>query len=169
MPSTEASESNQVFAWDGPTWKASRAVFLTIFAGSGPSLAAQAALDPVLTWVVLVVVVAITDGMGLAAWAIGDVLEESSLVTLVLVGGAVLLLAGRLWAGGEVDALRPGDGIVRAWAAMSVFAAGLAITVGWFIAVLRTPGLRRRAVAVLVTGAAVVSGVAAALAVVGAW
>jgi hypothetical protein len=51
---------------------------------------------------------------------------------------------------------------------MSVFAAGLAITVGWFIAVLRTPGLRRRALAVLVTGAAVVSGVAAALAVAGA-
>jgi uncharacterized membrane protein len=87
VPSTEANESDPGFSWDGPTWKSSLAVFLTIFAGSGPALAAQAALDPVPTWVDLVVVVGITAGMGLAAWAIGHVLEESSPATLVLVGG----------------------------------------------------------------------------------
>lgn len=168
MVRDESDSPGMNFQWTGATWKAAAAVFLILFAGGGPVVAHAAALDPVPTWLEVVVVVSITVGIALAAWAIGDILDESSLVTLILIGGGFLLAAGFWWANRELEALQPGGGIARPWLALTVFAAGLAVVVGWFIGVLRDPLLRRRVVAVLVTGAAVASGAAAALSLVGA-
>lgn len=152
--------------WTGPTWKAAAAVFLALFAGGGPVVAQGAALTPVPRWLEVVVVASITVAISLATWAIGDILEESSLVTLTLLVGGLLLTGGLWWANRELEALQPGGGVARPWLALTVFAAGLAVVVGWFIGVLRDPLLRQRAVAVLVTGAAVASGAAAALSLV---